>query len=173
GALGGGGLGPGPSLGVVDAGGGTGLCAPFPGRRAGRLGGVDLAPGMLERAGTRGLYDALEEAELGAFLEERPAAFDLIVAADVLCYFGALDGVLAQAAAALRPGGRLAFTVEPLEEGGAPWRVNPHGRYAHTEGHVRNGLSAAGMTVLRLAPDTLRHESGAPVAGLVVLAARP
>ncbi|MDQ2104524.1 hypothetical protein [Azospirillum isscasi] len=80
---------------------------------------------------------------------------------------------LGLAAAALRPGGRLAFTVERLEEGGAPCRVSPHGRYAHTEGHVRECLAAAGLTVRRLAPDTLRHESGAPVAGLVVVAARP
>ncbi|MBK3797843.1 tetratricopeptide repeat protein [Azospirillum brasilense] len=161
------------SLDVLDAGCGTGLCGPFLRGPARRLVGVDLSPGMLERAAARGLYDALEEAELGAFLSERPAAFDLIVAADVLCYFGALDGVLAQAATALRPGGRLAFTVERLEEGGAPWRVSPHGRYAHTEDHVRDGLSTAGLTILRLAPDTLRHESGAPVAGLVVLATRP
>ncbi|MBK3732069.1 tetratricopeptide repeat protein [Azospirillum brasilense] len=161
------------ALDVLDAGCGTGLCGPFLRGAARSLVGVDLSPGMLERAAARGLYDALEEAELGAFLDARPASFDLIVAADVLCYFGALDGVLARAAAALRPGGRLAFTVERLEEGEAPWRVGPHGRYAHTEGHVRDALTAAGLTVLRFAPDTLRHESGAPVAGLVVLAARP
>nr|WP_281427578.1 methyltransferase [Azospirillum formosense] len=161
------------SLDVLDAGCGTGLCGPFLRGPARRLVGVDLSPGMLERAAARGVYDALEEAELSAFLGERPAAFDLIVAADVLCYFGALNGVMAQAAAALRPGGRLAFTVERLEEGGAPWRVNPHGRYAHTESHVRDGLAMAGLSLLRLAPDTLRHESGAPVGGLVVLATRP
>lgn len=161
------------SLDVLDAGCGTGLCGSFLRNSARWLVGVDLSPGMLERAAARGLYDALEEAELGAFLSQRPEAFDLIVAADVLCYFGALNGVLAQAAAALRPGGRLAFTVERLEEGGVPWRVSPHGRYAHTEGHVRDGLTAAGLSILRLAPDTLRHESGTPVAGLVVLATRP
>ncbi|CAO3378230.1 tetratricopeptide repeat protein [Azospirillum argentinense] len=163
----------GANLDVLDAGCGTGLCGPLLRGAARTLVGVDLSPGMLERAAARGLYDALEEAELGAFLSERPTAFDLIVAADVLCYFGALDGVLAQAAAALRPGGSLAFTVERLEEGGAPWRVGPHGRYAHTEGHLRDALGAAGLAILSLAPDTLRHESGAPVAGLVVLAARP
>ncbi|MFC5354872.1 tetratricopeptide repeat protein [Azospirillum himalayense] len=161
------------TLNVLDAGCGTGLCGPFLRGPARRLVGVDLSPGMLERAAARGLYDALEEAELGAFLAGHPVAFELIVAADVLCYFGALGEVLARAAAALRPGGRLAFTVERLEEGGAPWRVSPHGRYAHTEGHVRDCLTTAGLSVRRLAQDTLRHESGEPVAGLVVLAARP
>lgn len=160
-------------LDVLDAGCGTGLCGPLLRGCARRLEGVDLSPGMLERAAARGLYDALAEAELGAFLSARPAAFDLIVAADVFCYFGALNGVLAQAAAALRPGGRLAFTVERLEEeGGAPCRVSPHGRYAHTGRHVRECLTAAGMTVHSITPDVLRYESGEPVAGLVVLAAR-
>ena len=160
------------SLDILDAGCGTGLCGPLLRGHARRLEGVDLSPGMLERAAARGLYDALEEAELGAFLAVRPAAFDLIVAADVLCYFGALGRVLGQAAAALRPGGRLAFTVERLDEGGVSCRVSPHGRYAHTERHVRECLTAAGLTVLRIAQDTLRYESGEPVSGLVVLAGR-
>ena len=39
-------------------------------------------------------------------------AFDLIVTADTLVYFGALDDVAAAAAGALRTGGRFIFTVE-------------------------------------------------------------
>ena len=157
---------------VLDAGCGTGLCAPFLRPHARRLVGVDLSPGMLERARERGLYDGLEETELGAFLSAHPGAFDLIVAADVLCYFGALETVLEGAAASLRPGGRLAFTVERLDTEDVPYRVNPHGRYAHAEGHVRASLDGAGLTVIRFDRDILRFESGEPVEGLVVVAAR-
>lgn len=158
-------------LDVLDAGCGTGLCAAALRPLARRLTGVDLSGGMLERARARGLYDALEEAELVAFLAARPAAFDLIVAADVLCYFGVLDDALAAASAALRPGGRLAFTVESLDGPAAPpHRVATHGRYAHRESYVRDTLAAAGLAVATLEPDTLRTESGVPVAGLVVLA---
>lgn len=160
------------SLAVLDAGCGTGLCAPLLRPFARRLVGVDLSPGMLERARARGLYDDVEEAELGAFLAGQPGAFDLIVAADVLCYFGALDAILARATAALRPGGRLAFTVERLAAAAEPHRVSPHGRYAHAEAHVRGALEAAGLTVLSLSRDTLRFESGAAVEGVVVVAMR-
>ncbi len=160
-------------LAVLDAGCGTGLCAAALRPYAATLTGVDLSGGMLARARARGLYDSLEEAELVAFLASRPAAFDLIVAADVLCYFGVLDEALAAAAAALHPGGRLAFTVEHLEEGAAPHRVATHGRYAHRDGYVRTALAAAGLTLVHLGYDTLRMESGLPVAGLVVLAAKP
>ena len=43
-----------------------------------------------------------------------PGAFDVIVSADTLVYFGALEEVVAAAAKALRPGGVLVFTVEEL-----------------------------------------------------------
>lgn len=165
----------GGDLAVLDAGCGTGLCAAALRPYARILSGVDLSAGMLERARARGLYDSLEEAELAAFLSARPGRFDLIVAADVLCYFGVLDEVLAVAGAALRPGGRLAFTVERLAEDGtaAPHRVATHGRYAHREDYVRAVLAAAGLTVVQLVHDTLRLESGVPVTGLVVLAGKP
>ncbi|WP_035693185.1 class I SAM-dependent DNA methyltransferase [Azospirillum halopraeferens] len=162
---------------VLDAGCGTGLCAPFLRPLARRLEGVDLSPGMLEHARARGLYDALTEAELEAFLAGRPAAFDLIVAADVLCYFGPLDTVLARAAAALMPGGLLAFTVERLADGAAAGdgpghRLNPNGRYAHAEAHVDGALAAARLVDPRMTRAVLRHEGGHPVEGLVVTARR-
>lgn len=165
---------PDQALDVLDAGCGTGLCAAALRPAARRLTGVDLSGGMLERARARDLYDALEEAELVAFLDGHPAAFDLIVAADVLCYFGVLDEALTAAARALRPGGRLAFTVEALDAADpAPHRVATHGRYAHREGYVRAVLAEAGLEVATLGHDTLRTESGVPVAGLVVLARKP
>lgn len=169
-------LGPAPdgTLAVLDAGCGTGLCAAALRPYAATLTGVDLSAGMLDLARDRKLYDRLEEAELGRFLAGHPAAFDLILAADVLCYFGVLDEVLAAAAAALRPGGLLAFTVERLgAEADAPYRIAPHGRYAHQETYVRGVLERAGLSVLQAGHDTLRQESGEPVAGLVVVAVRP
>ncbi|HYH19093.1 MAG TPA: tetratricopeptide repeat protein [Azospirillum sp.] len=157
---------------ILDAGCGTGLCAPLLRPLARRLVGVDLSSGMLSRAYGRGLYDELCEAELGAFLAGRPEAFDVIVAADVLCYFGALDAVLAAAARALRPGGLLAFTVERMD-GGGDHRVNPHGRYTHAEEYVRRTLAGAGLDLRALVPETLRHEGHQPVVGFVVTARRP
>ena len=57
----------------------------------------------------------LERAELISFLdEERTSAYDLIAAADVLCYFGALDGAFVAFAHALKPGGVLLLPVGPV-----------------------------------------------------------
>ncbi|ALG73294.1 hypothetical protein VY88_24080 [Azospirillum thiophilum] len=165
---------PGAILDVLDAGCGTGLCAASLRPRARRLVGVDLSDGMLEHARARGLYDELHAAELVGFLAARPGAFDLVMAADVFCYFGVLDEAFAAAHAALRPGGRLAFTVEELgPDDGRPHRVATHGRYAHAEAYVRAALAAAGLELRRCDHDRLRFESGEPVGGLVVLAERP
>lgn len=165
---------PAATLDILDAGCGTGRCASRLRPHARLLVGIDLSPGMLERANAGGLYDRLVAAELTAFLEAHRAAFDLVVAADVLCYFGDLETVLAAAAAALRPGGRLAFTVERLADGAgagrADHRIGPHGRYSHDETHVRRSLAAAGLSVRHLRDDALRLEGGVPVPGMVILA---
>ncbi len=163
--------GPAGALAVLDAGCGTGLCGPLLRPFARRLEGVDLSPGMLERARARSLYDALEEAELTAHLAAHPGRWDAIVSADTLCYLGALEAPLAAAHAALAPGGWLVATLEHREEAGT-FRLEEHGRYAHAEGYVREALASAGFGAVTLARETLRMEGGAPVAGLVVTARR-
>jgi len=99
---------------VADLGCGTGLCGPLLQPWARQLAGCDLSRQMLMRAAGRGVYDVLVKAELTAFLRERPDAFDLIVSADTLNYFGALEEVAQAAQGALRPGGTLVFTLEAL-----------------------------------------------------------
>jgi len=165
---------PAGGLDVLDAGCGTGLCARALRPHARRLVGVDLSDGMLQHARARGLYDELHAAELVGFLAAHRQGFDLVMAADVFCYFGLLDDALAAACAALRPGGRLAFTVEELDAAdGRPHRVATHGRYAHAEAYIRTAVAGAGLILRRCDHDRLRFESGEPVTGLVVLAERP
>lgn len=168
-------LGPGEAnLVVLDAGCGTGLCAPLVKPFARRLVGVDLSPGMLEKARLSGLYDELVEGELTAFLAPCDQAFDLIVSADTFCYFGALPPLFHAAAQALRPGGRLIFTLERAEEEvtDRAFVLNIHGRYAHAEAIVREALGAAGFDEVTIATDILRKERLDDVAGLIVSARR-
>lgn len=151
---------------VLDAGCGTGWCGPLLRPYAHELIGVDLSGGMLERARARGLYDRLERAELGAWLAGCPPRLDLIVSADTLCYFGALDALLVAARGACRPGGWLVFTVEALADAAAgDWRLLPHGRYAHCRDALLRWLQAAGWQAIELQPVVLRQEAGEPVQG--------
>ena len=160
------------SLSVLDAGCGTGLCAPLIKPYARTLVGVDLSPGMLDRARLGGLYDELAESELTAFMAGREAAFDLIVAADTFCYFGALLPVFRAAAGTLHSGGLLVFTLERAEDKvqDRGFALNVHGRYAHSEASVLAALGEAGFGEVRIATDILRKERLEDVTGLIVSA---
>ena len=160
---------------VLDAGAGTGLCGPLLRDRARTLVGVDLSPGMLEKARARRLYDELVVMELCEFMRSRPAAFDVVVSADTLVYFGALEEALAAARTCLRPGGLLTFTVERWEDPAADGRfsMGMHGRYMHAADYVEAALAAAGLEASEITPATLRSELGTDVHGLVVVARQP
>src|SRR3569623_800388 len=171
-------LGPGGAgkdgLDVLDAGAGTGLCGPLLRAHARRLVGIALSAKLLDKARGRGVYDALAPAELTAYMAARPQAFDIVISADTLGYFGELDAALHAAARTLRPGGLLAFTVErALQPSAAGHVLNPHGRYSHREDYVRRALAGAGFRVSTIQEAHLRLENKVPVEGMVVVARRP
>ena len=167
------GLQPTADLAVLDAGCGTGLCGPLIAPYAARLVGVDLSEGMLAHARDKGIYDALVQTELTGFLRDNIGAFDLIVSADTLVYFGALDEVFGRAVAALRPNGLLVCTLERLIIRGAmDYRLEMHGRYSHAQSYVERLLASAGLCA-EITHADLRLEAGTPVEGLVISARKP
>jgi predicted TPR repeat methyltransferase len=170
-------------LDVLDLGCGTGLCGPLLRPMARSLAGVDLSPVMVERSKARGVYDRVSAIDLLEALRSASAAYDLLVAADVLIYFGDLAPVFEPAAAALRPGGLFAFSVEalPADSGAAGaggtgdrFQLRPTTRrFAHAEPYLRRLAGIFGLAVVRLDPITVRTEAGQPVAGFLVLLKSP
>jgi predicted TPR repeat methyltransferase len=154
-------------LDVLDLGCGTGLAGPLLRPFARRLEGIDLSTGMLAKARERGVYDALRAGEITAELGASTARYDLLVAVDVLVYFGALEQLFERAAQRLAPGGLFAFTVEKGTEPG--YRLQPSARYAHHLEYVRACASAAGLRPVVEREDTLRRQAGQPVTGHVVV----
>jgi predicted TPR repeat methyltransferase len=175
---------PGGNLAALDAGCGTGLCGPLIAPYVTRLTGVDLSGGMLAKARGRNAYDELVKSELTAYLLAHPAAFDLVISADTLVYFGSLREVLVAAHGAMRGDGLLIFTVEAIPDeamgdeagqktangNGMGYRINPHGRYSHGSDYLREALLSPGFAILGMEPAILRNEGGNPVAGFVVTA---
>jgi len=159
---------------VLDAGCGTGLCGPLLRSTAEKLTGVDLSAGMLARAKARKVYDELHEGELVAFMRAHPDSYDVVISADTLVYFGVLDEAMAAAAAALKPGGVVAFTVEAAPvEATENFSLQPHGRYVHRKDYVRSCVESAGLEVLQIEHGVLRKEMGADANGHVTLARKP
>ncbi|MGH8138200.1 MAG: class I SAM-dependent DNA methyltransferase [Steroidobacteraceae bacterium] len=164
---------------VLDLGCGTGLCAEWFRPLAKRLVGVDLCLGMLEEARKRGCYDELVCEELAAYVRRCPDRFDLVIAADVFCYFGELESVFAAVRRLLRPDAWFIFSVEELDgwqaahSGGTDavrLMLLEHGRYAHGGAYVESTLRSAGFVVAGVHRDMLRFERGAPVQGLITVA---
>lgn len=161
---------PDASLRVLDAGCGTGLCAEFLRPYAKQLVGVDLSSGMLDRARRLGLYDDLILEELTGYLGRFTCAYDVVVSADTLCYFGDLGPVLGSAGNAMAPGAALVFTLERSDREG--YTLSPHGRYSHSRDYVADAVAEAGMVLVGIDEAVLRLERGEPVEGLVVCAQR-
>lgn len=153
---------------AVDLGCGTGLMGERLRNNAKRLEGYDLSANMLKVARGKGIYDRLEQAELGVFRFDGPRA-DLAVAADVYIYVGALERVFANAASMLLPGGLFAFSVEKIEANGG-FALLDSRRYAHSETYVLDCLAAAGFELVSLAEATIRKDRDQPIAGLIVVA---
>jgi predicted TPR repeat methyltransferase len=156
---------------VLDLGCGTGLSGvalrPF----ARVLTGLDLSPRMLAAARSRGLYDALEEADLLEWLPRHAGAFDLVAAADVLNYLGDLAPALRGMRGALDAGGMAAFSLEAGQ--GAPFALGPGLRYRHDPAHVAALAEAAGFLVVAQQAVVLRQEKGGDVAGVLILTRVP
>lgn len=161
---------------VLDLGCGTGLAAvAINDLPMGPFTGVDLSRCMLDYARAKKIYDELREADVIADLTAHPQRWPLILAADMLCYFGALEEILALVQARLLPGGWFVFSVEELlpdRDGGVPgdgnWALQQLGRYAHAATYVHEAAIAAGFRVVRSARLAARQESGVPVPGIVV-----
>jgi predicted TPR repeat methyltransferase len=172
---------PGRQLDILDAGCGTGLCGPLVAPHARSLVGMDLSAQMLARAEARKIYDALHQGELTAYLAARQQAYDLVISADTLCYFGQLDEAARAAHGALRPCGWLIFTVESLDAAPSPqgavesvprpdFQLHPHGRYSHRRAYVEQALRDAAFGHISAEQVMLRNEGGKPVTGWLVCA---
>jgi predicted TPR repeat methyltransferase len=157
----------GTALSTVDLGCGTGLCAPFLHPISHRLAGVDLSEKMLAQTRAAGLYDELACADIGDYLAAHPQAFDLVVAADVLVYFGDLGTLFGQVRAALRPSGTFCFSTEALD--GGEFVLLPSNRYAHSLAYLERLAAEHGFMVLEASSATVRSEHGADVMGYLLV----
>jgi len=134
--------------------------------RVDRLNGVDLAPAMIARARGRGVYDALGSAEATEYLtRSAPRAFDCIVAADALPYFGDLAPVFAGCRRALIGAGLIAFSIETFDGDG--FRLGPTMRFVHARAYVEETAAASRLKPLLVRPDWVRREGKVEAPGLV------
>lgn len=152
---------------ALDLGCGTGLCGPLLKPLAERLEGVDLSEKMLAKAQALGVYDSLSQADLAVWLGTTSRRYDLVLAADVFIYVGALEAVFDGVARVIEPGGIFCFSVElASEEQG--FVLRPSQRYAHSERYLRALALRHGFEVRIMLHHPIREDQRRPIAGLYV-----
>jgi predicted TPR repeat methyltransferase len=150
---------------ALDLGCGNGLCGRL---LAPMCDVVDVPSVMVEQASASGHCRRVDHAELLPFLTAGDALADLIVAASVFIYEGALDAVVPTGARRLAPGGILAFSVEQADPG-HDLQLRPSLRYAHGRAAIERLATSGGLSVRALWAAAIREDQRRPVMGWYVL----
>ena len=152
---------------ALDLGCGTGLCGALVRPLVDRLEGVDLSGNMVAVAQERGIYDRLAQDDVVHYLDNATRRYDLVLAADVFIYVGALGPVFAAVARLMDAGGVFCFSVEEAGEG-EDLALRTSLRYVHSERSVRALAQAHGFEVHNIARQPIREDQRVPIPGLYV-----
>jgi predicted TPR repeat methyltransferase len=120
---------------TLDLGCGTGLTGVVLRDLSKHLTGIDIAAKMLAQAKEKIIYDELIETEISTFFQNNKKHYDLIVAADVLPYFGELDALFDTLQQHLNPQGYFIFTTEISEKD--PWFLQTSARFSHLPDYIK------------------------------------
>ena len=151
---------------ALDLGCGTGLMGLQLRVSCDWLGGYDISRGMLDEAELKGVYDLLEKQDISSLAPSK-TSYDLIVAADVFMYLGALEQIIGWCAGALSPQGRFAFTLERSEK---TMELLESRRFAHSPEYVSEVLDHAGFHEVTMQDCVLRQDRGKGIPSFCVVA---
>lgn len=146
---------------ILDLGCGTGLCGEILKPIAKSLVGVDISEKMLEIAREKNIFDELMQSDLLPFLNNHPDAYDLIVAGDVIVYFGDLTELLPAVAETLRAGGLFVFNAEINES--EDFKMTDSGRFTQSRFYLDKLAKQSGLTIKHYEKAALRTQDQAPV----------
>jgi predicted TPR repeat methyltransferase len=149
---------------ALDLGCGTGLCGVAVRPHVAALHGVDLSANMVERSAARRVYDDVVQADLVEYLATTHRRYDLVLAADVFIYVGALESAFAGVARVLEPGGVFCFSVECADPG-TEYALRPSLRYAHAPGYIRKLAAQYGFEIGPTRDHPIRDDQGTPIPG--------
>ncbi|CAM9888718.1 unnamed protein product [Ectocarpus sp. 6 AP-2014] len=173
-------------LDILDLGCGRGTMGSQLKHLANFITGVDLSERAIKHALREGSYDSIQHGDAIAVVNTMlPNSFDLVVAADMVPYFGDLGDLFRAIAAVTRPGGLVAFNADALDaiddgSGGANAGGNVRafdlkftGRWSHRRKYVTQSVAAAGLSVLGVRVIKGRTRLVSTAAGEIVLEAAP
>ncbi|MFT5155135.1 MAG: putative TPR repeat methyltransferase, partial [Planctomycetota bacterium] len=127
---------------LLDLGCGTGLVGIAMENLVDGMQGVDISSRMIEQARAKSIYTELVVEDILDFLKRPGQNYNLLVAADVLLYFGDLRPLLEAMGRRANPGAYAMFSTETSE--GSGYRLTTHCRFEHARCYVLETAAAAG-----------------------------
>lgn len=146
---------------VLDIGCGTGLMGAFLKELSKNLIGIDLSPKMIELARGKGIYSQLIQTDAISYLNHATASFQLIVAADVLPYFGELETLFTSIGRQLSTDGMFIFTTEISKD--KPWKLQNTARFSHHETYIQQLCENNGLHILKQEKTIARIQDDQPL----------
>jgi predicted TPR repeat methyltransferase len=152
---------------ILDLGCGTGLIGKYFQDLNATFIGIDLADEMLTRAKQKNIYQKLVNADILEYLNTTQEKFDLIIASDVLNYFGDLNPIFTACKQVLNPKGLLLFSIELTES--HDYLLHNNARFAHNVHYIDGLANAQHWQLLAETKHTLRMQENKPVLGQVFI----
>lgn len=158
------------SLKTLDLGCGTGLCGEAFYGIYSNLVGVDLSRNMIKQASEKKIYSSLYVNEISKYIDSCDEHFKLILAADVLIYFGDLKPFFIKLTQIALPGTYLCFSTEKSTD--QDFILRSSGRFAHGFEFVNQVCTQTGWKILKAEPAKLRKERFNWIEGMIYIATR-
>jgi predicted TPR repeat methyltransferase len=150
-------------LSILDLGAGTGLSGELFKSHSQRLVGVDLSEKMLALAAQKHIYQELLQKDILIYLSHAAETFDVILAGDLVVYFGDLQELFGQVAKHLKMNGLFIFNTEISEQ--AEYKLTETGRFAHQASYIEHLCKALGLNSLVKQTQPIRKHLNSPVQG--------
>ena len=111
------------------------------------------------------------QAEITEHLNATESRYDLVLAADVFTYVGAIEPVFAALARVLLPDGLFAFSVEAAPDD-VEFQLRDSLRFAHSRRHIEALAQRHGHAVLQCVRQPMREDQHRPVEAWYVVLSR-
>ena len=141
---------------TLDLGCGTGLSGSVLRDASQQLTGIDISSKMLAQARNKNIYDTLDESEILSFLKNNTQAYDLIVALDVLPYFGDLHPLFSEIRQHLT--GLFVFSCEMSAV--EPFYLQETARFCHHSDYIHDVCEQNRMRIIYQEKIKARQQNG-------------
>ncbi|MGA2654715.1 MAG: methyltransferase domain-containing protein [Gammaproteobacteria bacterium] len=121
---------------------------------------------MLTQAEKKLIYHELIESDILEYLKNTDKQFDLIIASDVLNYFGDLEKIFTACKNVLTQKGLLLFSIELTEQ--QDYLLHNNARFAHNDDYIKK-IMQAHFEQLAEKTNILRFQEKSPVNGKLFL----